>query len=120
MAEWRDMESAPRDGTTVACADCRRPYGDEHGFPDLVIPYEDWVQISPRGDGSGLLCPSCICGRLHARGLRCVGAFTSGPITSVSEPTLSALRRAEDIRLEIERRFGPEPLPSTPETSHGG
>lgn len=70
------------------CYDCGRPYGDEHGFPDLVIPHEAWKQISPSGDEGGLLCPSCLCHRLAISGIRCEGAFTSGPIESVSEADL--------------------------------
>lgn len=62
------------------CYDCGRPYGDEHGFPDLVIPNEAWTRISPTGDGGGLLCPSCICKRLHDEGMRVEGRFMSGPL----------------------------------------
>ena len=64
-----------------ACCDCGRKYGDEFGFPDLVIPHDVWAKISPNGDSSGLLCPSCICQRLHAAGLTNVTSkFTSGPL----------------------------------------
>jgi len=86
------------------CADCGRPYGAEHGFPDLIIPYADWIRISPSGDDGGLLCPSCICGRLHLAGIRCEGAFASGPIISVTDPTMNALRRVENIELAINGR----------------
>lgn len=88
----------------MACEDCNRPYGDEHGFPDLIIPYDAWKQISPRGDDGGLLCPSCICRRLHDKGIRCEGAFMSGPIQSVSQATMSNLRRVENIELAIQGR----------------
>jgi len=88
----------------MACQDCNRPYGAEHGFPDLIIPYDVWKRISPTGDDGGLLCPSCICKRLHDAGIRCTGAFMSGPIISVSEPTMYALRRVENIELAIEGR----------------
>lgn len=88
----------------TTCQDCDRPYGDEHGFPDLIIPFANWKQISPSGDDGGLLCPSCICQRLHAAGIRCLGAFASGPIISVSEPTMNALRRVENIELAIAGR----------------
>jgi len=65
----------------TACHDCDRPYGDEHGFPDLVLPDDVWEKISPTGDEGGLLCPSCICKRLHDLGLRDVKAsFRSGPL----------------------------------------
>jgi len=62
------------------CVDCGRPYGDQYGFPDLIIPDEAWLAISPTGHGGGLLCPSCICQRLHVRGITCEGRFTSGPL----------------------------------------
>lgn len=62
------------------CYDCGRPYGDEHGFPDLVIPDDAWTRISPTGDQGGLLCPSCICERLHVEGMHVKGRFMSGPL----------------------------------------
>lgn len=88
----------------TGCFDCNRPYGDEHGFPDLIIPYADWKRISPTGNDGGLLCPSCICKRLSDAGIRCEGAFMSGPIVSVSPATMSALRRVENIELAIDGR----------------
>lgn len=87
-----------------ACEDCRRPYGDEHGFPDLVISYEAWRQISTHGDDSGLLCPSCICKRLYDKGIRTEGAFMSGPVISIDERTNNALRRLENLELAMEGR----------------
>lgn len=86
------------------CFDCRRPYGDEHGFPDLIIPFDAWRQISPTGDDGGLLCPSCICARLYKAGIRCEGSFMSGPIEPVSRATMNALRRVENIELAISGR----------------
>lgn len=82
--EWRTriLEGEAR------CNDCLRQYGDEHGFPDLVIPNAIWERISPKGNEGGLLCPSCICKRLHAAGIRCEGAFMSGPIVSVNEQVM--------------------------------
>ena len=89
---------------SAACYDCGRPYGDEHGFPDLVIPNEQWRTISPTGDGGGLLCPSCICARLHRAGVRsCYGTFMSGPIRSVDEPMMYALRWVENLREQAAR-----------------
>lgn len=83
------------------CHGCGRPYGDEHGFPDLLIPDAQWRKISPNGDGSGLLCPSCICKRLYDAGVRdCPGAFMSGPIRTVDQAHLVAV-------LEIERESPP-------------
>lgn len=64
----------------AGCYDCPRPYGDEHGFPDLVIPNDVWEKISPSGDDGGLLCPSCICKRLHDAGIETTGVFRSGPL----------------------------------------
>ena len=87
------------------CHDCGRPYGDEYGFPDLIIPNEAWRKISPTGDSGGLLCPSCICSRLHKAGMTNVyGAFMSGPIRSVEEPLMYALRWTENLREQAERR----------------
>ena len=65
------------------CADCGRPYGDEYGFPDLVIPPDIWAEISPTKNEGGLLCPSCICLALHNAGIKTTGKFTSGPLCDV-------------------------------------
>lgn len=86
------------------CFDCKRLYGDEYGFPDLIIPYWAWKKISPTGDDGGLLCPSCICKRLHDAKIKCEGAFMSGSIISVSEPTMNTMRRIENIELAVEGR----------------
>ncbi len=88
----------------MGCQDCERPYGDEHGFPDLIIPYDAWRRISPSGDDGGLLCPSCICKRLFDAGLTCEGAFMSGPVISVTATVMNTLRRVENIELAIEGR----------------
>lgn len=71
--------SEPRiDG---ACYDCGRKYGDEYGFPDLVVPNDVWeLFLSPTKSEGGLLCPSCMCKRARAAGLTGIRArFTSGP-----------------------------------------
>ena len=89
------MSSYPRPG----CADCGRPYGDDNGFPDLIIPNAAWRRISPTGDNGGLLCPSCICKRLGDAEIREVpGAFMSGPIKSVDPDLMSALRWIENLK----------------------
>lgn len=88
----------------MACDDCKRPYGHENGFPDLIIPFWAWEKISPSGGDGGLLCPSCICARLHKAGIICEGAFMSGPIISVTQPTMNVLRRVENIELAIAGR----------------
>lgn len=62
------------------CHDCSREYGQEHGFPDMLIPDWAWKIIAPL-DGYGLLCPSCICKRLYDANVEnCPSAFTSGPL----------------------------------------
>jgi hypothetical protein len=87
---------------SACCADCERPYGVEHGFPDLIIPLETWKKISPSGNEGGLLCPSCICGRLCAAGLSDVpGSFMSGPIRSQSSEVMNALRRIENLEISM-------------------
>lgn len=81
----------------AVCHDCLRRYGHEHGFPDLLIPDWAWERISPKGNEGGLLCPSCICKRLHDVGIRCEGAFMSGPIISVSEQVMWLISRVGQI-----------------------
>lgn len=88
------------------CYDCHRPYGDEFGFPDLVIDHDAWNAISPTKDEGGLLCPSCICKRLHGSGIKAQGAFTSGPIISVSGDGIwlrNRLKTLEHMNDELHR-----------------
>ena len=87
---------------TAKCYDCLRPYG-EGGFEDLLIPDRDWLEISPTGNEGGLLCACCISARLTKGGIRCVGAFMSGPITSVSRHLMNALLRVEHIEKRLDR-----------------
>ena len=62
------------------CYDCGRPYGDEFGFPDLVVPRDVWLRVSPTGHEGGLLCPSCLCKRAYDAGVAHAHAhFASGP-----------------------------------------
>ena len=76
LADSADARTALR----TDCVDCGRNYGDEYGFPDLVLPNDTWAAISPTGDEGGMLCPSCICKRLVDRGFEDVPAvFRSGP-----------------------------------------
>lgn len=79
---------------SLACYDCGRLYGDEYGFPDLVVPREVWNKhISPTQDEGGLLCPSCMCQRAAAAGLSDVPtAFRSGPFSANG-----AMRRERDV-----------------------
>jgi hypothetical protein len=88
------------DGNGKAFCDlCGRQYGDEYGFPDLIITKNAWHRISPTGDDGGLLCPSCICQRLHEVGMRNVeGAFMSGPIKSVDPSLMHNIRWMENLR----------------------
>jgi hypothetical protein len=87
----------------TGCEDCGRVYGEEHGFPDLVIPNWAWRKISTHGDDGGLLCPSCMCKRLSDRKIRCEGSFMSGPIDSLSQPLMWGLRMIENMREELDR-----------------
>ena len=104
----RNIRSRHRGiGETMGkCFDCGRSYGDEHGFPDLIIEDRAWKAISPSTDDpeAGLLCPSCICKRLHDAGLETVGLFTSGPLKDafslgeikIYRNTANTLRRTAD------------------------
>ena len=84
------------------CDDCSRQYGDEHGFPDLVIDDAAWNAIAPKPHGGGLLCPSCICARLHKAGLSGVyGSFMSGPVRSVDPSLMTALLRTERLTEQV-------------------
>lgn len=90
---------------TAGCEDCGRRYGNEHGFPDMIIPNSVWRRISTHGDLGGLLCPSCIIARLHKAGIKSgvEAAFMSGPIESVSRATMYALRRVENLEERLAR-----------------
>lgn len=75
-----EPKASPEHAVRVLrCFDCGRTYGDEYGFPDLVVPHDAWKRISPTGDEGGLLCPSCICKRAHDAGIKATARFTSGP-----------------------------------------
>jgi hypothetical protein len=90
---------------TAKCFDCSRPYGED-GFDDLVIPHWQWRRISPTGDSGGVLCACCMCARLTKAGIRCEGAFLSGPIRSVSADMMDALLRCENLEERLERVEG--------------
>jgi hypothetical protein len=96
---------------SACCYDCLRPYGGEHGFPDLVISDAAWRAISPTGDQYGTLCPSCICNRLAEAGIETVGAFTGGPVRLVGADEMTALLKAERSAAEP-GRLPDEPPPS--------
>ena len=100
----RALASVPEGERQASCLDCKRLYGSEHGFPDLIIPYWAWKRISPTEDDGGLLCPSCICKRLHDAKISCEGAFLSGPIKSVSAVEMEIMRGLENIELALNGR----------------
>jgi len=78
-----DVETRRMKG---CCLDCGRKYGDEFGFPDLVVSPDVWKIISPTGDEGGLLCPSCMCRRAADAGLSNIPAvFRSGPFCTDSK-----------------------------------
>lgn len=86
---WCGEHSALQTGESVAraaCSDCGLLYSDER-FCDLVLPDNIWREISPDGEGNGLLCPNCIAGRLARGGHKGVSAkFTSGPLAARPTP----------------------------------
>lgn len=102
------LVESPAEGTGGGCYDCHRPYGDEHGFPDLIVPDDVWLMISPTGDFGGVLCPSCICKRLYDAGFRhgVEGRFMSGPLCNHYDhswsprpgDTLAPRRTVEEVR----------------------
>ena len=74
------------------CYDCERPYGDEYGFPDLLVQKSIWKKISPTGDEGGLLCPSCLIRLIMNIGLKDIPAtFVSGPLQMISEKQMNII-----------------------------
>lgn len=92
--------------SVIRCFDCGRQYGDEHGFPDLVVAHEVWnTAISPTGYEGGLLCPSCMCKRAYEAGLTGVPArFTSGPF--VVEPSVEVAALLAMKQQAIDKLWG--------------
>ncbi len=77
---------------TAACYDCRRPYGHDNGFPDLLVQKSVWQKISPTGHEGGLLCPCCLIKRLVDVGLKDVPAtFVSGPLKMITEEEMNKI-----------------------------
>jgi hypothetical protein len=64
------------------CYDCGRQYGDQFGFPDLVVPHRVWLKISPNGHEGDRLCPSCMCKRAYMAGIDSEARFMSGPFNA--------------------------------------
>jgi len=75
------------------CAGCGRPYGNENGFPDLIIEDWAWKRISPTGNDGGLLCPCCIIESLYDERIECKGFFGSGGLTMITEKEFLELRK---------------------------
>lgn len=93
-------QGGEREVAKVGCEDCGRAYGSG-GFPDLIITKEAWERISTTKDDGGLLCPSCICQRLHdAKMSQVEGAFMSGPIKSVDPSLMHTIRWVENLRVQ--------------------
>lgn len=94
----------PECHTQAQCHDCGRPYGDEYGFPDLVVPNTIWKEdLSPTKSEGGLLCPSCMCKRAYDAGLDNIQAkFTSGPfcVSTVDQINLS-IKNLEEQRWKL-------------------
>lgn len=89
----------------TGCADCGREYGSA-GFPDMIIPDDDWLRIAPQEDGGGLLCPSCMIARIAIEGIECPAAFMNGPVESVDRTTMRSLRLAEMAWGKVRPRYG--------------
>lgn len=84
------------------CYDCGLDYGDP-GFQDLIVSNDVWRRISPTGDNGGLFCPTCLVRALSKAGIKTEGAFMSGPIINVTEATMEALRRVENLEERLSR-----------------
>jgi hypothetical protein len=80
--------SAAESPSRGACLDCKRRYGDEYGFPDLIVPNDVWEQIAPGMGSGGLLCPSCMCARAWAVGAIAPAYFASGPFDMTNSATV--------------------------------
>lgn len=81
------------------CYDCGLDY-DNSGFADLVVPHDIWALISPTGDESGLLCPTCMVRAAARAGLTHIQAiFRSGPFTAAgirqSESTTAGVNMSD-------------------------
>lgn len=64
------------------CYDCGLPYSDD-GFVDVVIENDKWREISPDGNGNGLLCFNCMCRRASAVNIACIARIASGPFVDL-------------------------------------
>lgn len=87
------------------CDDCGLGYGDD-GFHDFIVSNDVWRRISSTGDDGGLLCPTCLVRALVKAGIKTEGAFMSGPVISVSQATMYAMRVAENQKERLDRLLG--------------
>jgi hypothetical protein len=63
----------------TCCDECGAAYGGP-GWVDAVVSPDDWAQVSPSGDGNGILCITCMGARFEALGRTDVPvALRSGP-----------------------------------------
>lgn len=62
----------------LACYCCGLLYGGL-GWMDAVVPDDVWLEISPTGDGGGILCITCMARRCDARGIQSGIYIGSGP-----------------------------------------
>lgn len=99
-----DREKQAEIALLCTCDECERPYGDEHGFPDLILPQWAWNEISPTGNESGLLCPCCIIKRLVAKGIRCEASIASTAIDCVPLTVMQTIRRLDNLEAAVEGR----------------
>jgi len=75
-----------------------------HGFPDFIVPFWVWKQITPTEDDGGILCPNCILKRVSDAGLTCEGALMSGPVRTVSPEMMAVQRELENVTLALKGR----------------
>lgn len=67
-------------------------------FPcDMVIQDRLWDKISPSGGPDGLLCPNCICARLHVLGMAAVRCYV------YDEEFIAKNQRITELEAEVAR-----------------
>lgn len=89
---------------TVTCNDCDIVYGSDKWI-EAVVPDTVWEMIKPDGcgKGAGILCISCMAGRIKALGINDVPVIFSG-----TEPFAPLPRdMSYDTRLAIVRHYTP-------------
>jgi len=73
------------------CYDCGLKYGGE-GWIEAIIPDKVWNDISPTGNGGGLLCINCISKRLAKKKYKNVPVWLCG-----MEPLKAMPGNSDDI-----------------------